>query len=429
MKRLLLLSSLVLFIAAGNVFAQERTVSGRVTSTEDGSSLPGVNVVLKGTTIGTATDADGRYSLSIPSSGGTLVFSFIGLQTAEVEIGERTVVDVSMASDATQLSEVVVTAYGVSDKRSFTGSVGEVNSDQIQKRPLANVSNALVGTISGVQTTTASGQPGDAPGIRIRGIGSISSSNDPLYVVDGVPYDQGISNLHPGDIESITVLKDAASSTLYGSRAANGVIIVTTKRGKQDRTSFNISTNHGTSSRAIPEYERVNAREYYTLFWESYKNSQIYGPGNVDPVVAAQNATNDISTLLGYNPFNVPGNQLVNTNGEFNPNAQQLYTDTDWFVPLERNGYRGEYNINYSGGNANSDYFVSIGYLDEKGYIINSDFERWTTRINLNVKPLKWLKTGLNLSATYTEANNARTDGSASFVNPFRTGHICLLAA
>lgn len=363
MKRLLLLSCVLLSFASANVLAQGRTVSGRVTSTEDGSALPGVNVVLKGTTNGTATDADGRYSLSIPSQGGTLVFSFIGLQTIEVEIGERTIVDVTMASDATQLSEVVITAYGVSDKRSFTGSVGEVNSDQIQKRPLANVSNALVGTISGVQTTTSSGQPGSAPGIRIRGIGSINASNDPLYVVDGVPYDQGISNLNPGDIESITVLKDAASSTLYGSRAANGVIMVTTKRGKQDRTSFNISTNHGTSSRAIPEYERVNAREYYTLFWESYKNSQIYGPGNVDPVVAAQNATNDISTLLGYNPFNVPGNQLVNTNGEFNPNAQQLYTDTDWFVPLERNGYRGEYNLNYSGGNSTSDYFVSIGYL------------------------------------------------------------------
>ncbi len=407
-------------VIAINAFAQERTITGKVTEAEDGTVIPGVNVTIKGTSIGTVTDAAGMYSINAPSDA-TLSFSFIGFISQEIAVGSRSSIDVSMTADITQLSEVVVTAYGVSDKRSFTGSVGEINSEQIQKRPLANVANALVGTISGVQTTAASGQPGSAPGIRIRGIGSINASNDPLYVVDGVPYDQGISNLNPNDIESMTVLKDAASSTLYGSRAANGVIMVTTKRGKEGKTRFNFSTTQGSTSRAIPEYERVNAREYYTLFWESYRNSQVYGPLNVDPTIAAQNATNDISTLLGYNPFNVPGNQLVNTSGEFNPNAQQLYTDTDWFVPLERNGYRGEYNMNYSGGTSTSDYFVSVGYLDEKGYIINSDFDRWTARINLNTRPLKWFKTGVNMTATYTEANNARTDGSASFVNPFRT--------
>ena len=392
-------------------------VTGKVTSSDDGSALPGVNVVVKGTTLGTVTDADGNYSLQVAGDA-TLVFSFVGLVTQEVAVGGRTTIDVSMVSDAQQLSEVVVVAYGTAEKRSFTGSFGEVRAERIANRPLTNVSNALVGTVAGVQTDAASGQPGSAPDIRIRGITSINGDNSPLYVVDGVPYSQGISNLNPNDIESIVVLKDAASTTLYGNRAANGVVLVTTKRGVSGRTQLNVRIEQGATSRAIPEYERVNAKDYYALFWEAYRNS-LSITGTTPEPTANQMATDEIAGLLGYNPFNVPGDQIVSNTGVFNPGARLLFSDLDWFEPLTQSGSRGDYNINMSGGQGDTDYLVSIGYLDEKGYIVNSDFERWTTRLNLNTKPMSWFKTGLNLSATYTESKNARTGNSAAIVNPF----------
>lgn len=419
MKRFLLLFLTVLVLISSNTaWAQNRTVSGKVTSAEDGSTLPGVNVLVKGTTSGTVTDSDGNYTIQVSENVSVLVFSFIGLATQEVSIEGRTTIDVQMATDAKQLSEVVVVAYGTADKRSFTGSFGEVAAASIEKRPLTNVSNALVGTIAGVQTNAADGQPGSAPDIRVRGITSINGSSSPLYVVDGVPYDQGISNLNASDIESMVVLKDAASTTLYGSRAANGVIMVTTKRGQAGKPRLNLRAEYGATSRAIPEYERVNAKEYYALFWEAYRNS-LSITGTTPEVTANQMASDNIASLLGYNPFNVEGTQLVSTEGVFNPSAELRYNDLDWFEPLTRNGSRSDYNISYSGGVSNTDYLVSVGYLNEKGYIINSDFERWTGRLNLNSKPLNWLKTGLNISATYTESKNARTGTSAAIVNPF----------
>lgn len=412
---------LVLFLCLSSaqlLFAQNRTVTGIVTGADDGLALPGVNVLVKGTTIGTVTDASGSYSIEIPSGSSTLVFSFIGYANQEIAVGERTTVNVSMQSDATQLSEVVVVAYGTADKRSFTGSVGEVDASQIKNRSLTNVANAVVGTVSGVQAISATGQPGATPAFQIRGVSSINGSNDPLYVVDGVPYPQNINNLNMDDVESISVLKDAASTTLYGARAARGVVIITTKKGKVGKPRLDFKAEQGWSTRAIPEYDRVNASEYYTLMWESYRNSLSIS-GTTPEDVANQMATDNISNLLAYNPFNVPGNQLVSTDGVFNPNAELLYTDLDWFEPLERSGTRNNYSLNVSGGTEDTKYLVSMGYVNEKGYIINSDFERYTGRLDLSTKPIKWINMGLNISGTYTEANNARTTGSTSFVNPF----------
>lgn len=419
MNKGLLLKLIMLFTLTSSVtWAQERTVAGQVTALEDGSTLPGVNVTIKGTSMGAVTDSDGRFALSVPGDDATLVFTFIGLKNVEVQVGARNVVNIQMENDITQLSEVVVVAYGTADKKSFTGSLGEVSSDQITKRPLTNVANALTGTLSGVQTNVSSGQPGSAPDIRVRGIGSVNASNSPLYVVDGVPYDQNINNISPDDIESISVLKDAASAALYGARAANGVVMITTKRGKEGKSHLSVKVLQGVTERAIPEYKRVSAEQYYPLMWESYRNSLSIS-GTTPVATANQMASNNISTLLGYNPFNVPGNQVVQTDGTLNPNAKLLYHDLDWYKPITRTGKRQDYNINYSGGNANSDYLVSVGYLNEQGYIINSDFERWTTRLNINTKLLPWLKTGANVSATYTKSKNARTDGSASYANPF----------
>lgn len=426
MKRLLLLSSMVLFIAAGNVFAQNRTVSGRVTSTEDGSALPGVNVVLKGTTTGTATDADGRYSISVPASGGILVFSFVGLQTQEIVIGDRSIVDASLVLDATQLSEVVVTTFGEAKRSSFTGSYSQITAENIATRPLSNVITAIAGSTAGVTTTSATGQPGAAPDIRIRGFSSIGAGNSPLYVVDGVPYTASIANLSADDIETLTVLKDAASTALYGSRAANGVVMITTKKGKsKEGGTINLRYTKGFSTRGLQEYDRVGPDEYYPLMWEMLRNNLAFtttGTGTGQALATAgANASATLGTNVRYNVYDVPFDQLVDANGVMNPNARLLYSlsDLDWEAPIMRRGNRDEINLNFSGGSEKSDFYISLSYLKDLGYQIKSDYERYTARINYNTQINSWLKTGGNLSTTITESRQSAADGGTSFVNPF----------
>jgi TonB-linked SusC/RagA family outer membrane protein len=421
MKRILLLNFLFCFSLVGQVLAQDRTVTGKVISAEDGMTLPGVSVVIKGTSKGTTTDLNGNYSISVPSNGGVLTFNFIGLVTQELEIGARSVIDVSMLNDVKQLNEVLVVAYGTADKNSFTGSVGTIKADALAPRPVTNLNNAIAGAMPGVQVNAGSGQPGDGPAIRIRGIGSVNASSAPLYVVDGVPYTGAISSLNMDDVENITVLKDAASAAIYGSRAANGVIMITTKKGNKDRNQINLKVNQGFTSRAIPEYDRLDAFQFYPLNWESYRNGFAYNGNNPLSLEAASiKASQDIFGQLRYNPFNVPNGEIVLPDGTINPNAQLLYgNDLDWEAPLMRVGKRNEYNLSTSGGGAKSDYFVSLGYLDEKGYVINSDFQRFNGRVNINAKPKDWFKTGLNLSGNVSLSNQANDGSSTGFVNPF----------
>jgi TonB-linked SusC/RagA family outer membrane protein len=426
MKRLLLLSSMLLLLATGTALAQERVISGRVTSAEDRTALPGVNVVLKGTTIGTATDADGRYSLSVPASGGSLVFTFIGLQTQEMVIGDRSIIDASLVSDATQLSEVVVTTFGEAKRTSFTGSYSQINAENIAMRPLSNAITAIAGTTAGVTTTAGTGQPGTAPDIRIRGFSSVSAGNSPLYVVDGVPYTASIANLSTDDIETLTVLKDAASTALYGSRAANGVVMITTKKGKsKDGGTINLRYTKGFSTRGLQEYDRVDVADYYPLMWEMLRNNLAYtttGTGSGQTLATAgANATNTLGTNVRYNVYDVPFNQLVDANGVMNPNARLLYSrnDLDWEAPLMRQGNRDELNLNFSGASDKSDYYISLSYLDDQGYQIKSNYERYTARLNYNTQLKKWLKAGGNVSTTITESQQSAADGGTSFVNPF----------
>lgn len=402
-----------------SAMAQSRTVTGRVTSPEEPEGLIGVNVLVKGTTNGVVTDLDGNYSLQVPDGATTLVFSYIGYLSTEEEIGNRSVIDVSMDPDVQNLEEFIITAYGTADKGNFTGAAVAIKADQIANRPINNVANALEGQAAGVITTSASGQPGSTPAVRIRGIGSVNSSSSPLYVVDGVPYDAAIGNLNPDDIEDITILKDASSAALYGSRAANGVIMITTKQGKKNKPTFNLKVQQGVASRALPEYDRVNGDQYYPLTWESLRNGRL--TQGAEPAVASQFATDNLIPILGYNVYNVPDNQVVGLDGQLNSNAVNNFQGLDWFDEIQRTGNRSEYNLTYSGANEETDYYASFGYLDEKGFIINSDFERFSGRLNMNTKPAKWIKTGINLSATLSEGNNARDGGSNSFVNPFFT--------
>ena len=420
MRKLFMMIVLVLvtgLLATG----QTVQITGVVTSSEDGLPVPGVTVKVQGTTIGASTGIDGVFTLPVPTSATALEFSFIGMQGQVVPINGRTRINVTLVPDLVAMDEVVVIAYGTAKKGSFTGSAAQIDSKKIETRPITNVTNAIEGTNPGIQVTSASGQPGSGQDIRIRGFGSVSASNAPLYVVDGVPFSGNLSSLNSNDIESISILKDAASSALYGNRAANGVVMITTKRGNKDRTAVQFTMTQGISTRSIPEYERIQGLDYYPLMWEADYNRQIFAATPVAPATAAQSSTDNLITRVGYNITNLPNNQVVGTDGKLNSNAKILgdYAgDLDWQSPIMRLGHRSDYGLTFNGGADKSDYYVSLGYLDEKGYVLKSDFQRFTARMNVNTTPKSWIRTGLNLSGTLTNSNVA-SSGGTSYVNPF----------
>jgi TonB-dependent starch-binding outer membrane protein SusC len=386
MKRLLLLWSMLLCVAVGSVLAQERTISGRVTSTEDGAALPGVNVVLKGTTIGTATDADGRYSLTVPSAGGSLVFSFIGLQTQEISIGDRSTVDISLSLDATQLSEVVVTGYGVQQRRRVSSSLSSVKGDDIAQLATPSFVDQLAGRAAGVQITVGTGIIGSTPSILIRGVNSLTSGTFPLVVIDGIPMTTGnqssvtptnpLADINPADIESYEILKDGAASAIYGSRAANGVILITTKRGTQNKGQAKLEFSASTGFlEAVDRFDLLNAAEFVQV-----ANLKLANAGQ--PVSAITDP-------------NVPGS------GE-----------TDWQDVLLRRGHFSNYNINLGGATEATNYYFSVGYQFQESNIRNNNFERFSFRTNADHRVNKWFKvgTGINFTRSYTTGLNTGTN-------------------
>ncbi len=420
MKRIKFIFTALLLLFSLNSFAQNVTIKGKVTDASSGEPIPFASIQIKGTMTGTATHDLGEYSISAPTNG-VLVFSSIGYKNLEIPINGRTSISASLEPEALALEDVIVVAYGSVTKKDFTGSVASFDGKKLEKRPLTNVANALEGVSTGIQFTSASGQPGSSGSIRIRGIGSINASSDPLYIVDGVPYSDGMSNLNSDDIESISVLKDASSSALYGSRAANGVVIITTKKGRSEKIQFVAKVNYGVSVRGIPEYDRVNAYDYYPLLWEAYRNSVLTTTTPAITLDAANlKATNDIKGLLVNNPFNVADNAIVGTDGKLNPAAKLLYTeDLDWAKAIARVGHKQDYSVSASGATNKADYYFSIGYMKEQGYSIKSDMNRATARINMNVQPTKWLKAGVNLSGTSSKSSITNDDSSTGYVNPF----------
>jgi TonB-linked SusC/RagA family outer membrane protein len=421
--RKLLQSLFVLMLIACSVIAQERTVTGTVTSTEDGLPVPGVSVKFVGTKTGTTTNGKGEFSIRV-TPGSSIQFVSVGLVSKVIKVTGTNTLRIALDSDTKTLEEkVIVVAYGTSKKGAFTGSAAQVDSKNLVNRPVTNLNSALAGAAPGVQVNAGSGQPGAGPTIRVRGFGSISASNDPLYIVDGIQFSGNISNINVDDIESITLLKDAASSALYGSSAANGVILVTTKKGKSGKEQLSFRIMQGITSRGIPEYETVDAYQYYPLAWQAYRNSLVYPASGTGATLAAANqtATNGIKALLMNNPFNVPDNQIVGTDGNLNPAATLRYgtDELNWRDPLTRVGKRGDYSMNVSGGSEKSDYFMSLGYVNEKGFLIRSDFNRINGRLSVNSRPTTWFKTGLNVSGNLSRSNQADADGSGSIVNPF----------
>ncbi|MFY0255194.1 TonB-dependent receptor [Chitinophaga sp. 30R24] len=417
-------------------------ISGIVTD-EHQEPLLGATVMIRGNKSKAAiTDVKGRFTLSC-NADDILLVSFIGYKTTEVAIQGRTQLNITLAANSNQLEETVVVAYGTSKKSVYTGAAAQISSKDFEKRPLNNVTNALVGAAPGIQSTNSSGAPDAGPGIRLRGFGSYSISSSPLYVVDGVPYDGSLGAIDPSDIATLSVLKDASTSALYGSRAANGVIIITTKKGEKNRNHLSFSANYGIVRRGLQEYDRVDAYQYYPLMWEAYRNSLAYGTTAVPLADAGKIASglyprftsganngkqnyngaaySDISQLLLANPFSVPAGQLLDADGHLNPDAKLLYPeDLDWSKAAEKGGRsRQNYQLSYSGGTDKSDYYGSFGYTDMKGYLIKSDMKRFNGRLNLNVHPLTWFKSGLNAAGSYMKQNEDNTASSTGFVNPF----------
>lgn len=419
MKKTIQIITFLLLVVVQFSFAQQSTIKGVVTSKSE--LLPGVSIIVKGKNVGTETDFDGKYSIKA-SKGDILVFSYLGMTTKEVLVKNSLIINVSLVEDLSVLDEVVIVAYGTSKKTAFTGSATQINATEIEKRPLTNVINALDGAAAGVKLTPANGQPGSSPSIRVRGIGSVNASNSPLIILDGVEYTGSFSSINSNDIANLTVLKDAASTSLYGSRAANGVVLITTKKGKKGKGTFNLDVSQGISTRSIKEYKRVNANQYYPLIWEAMRNGFLTSGTATTESVANQMASDGVFGNLGINPFNVDNSQIVTTNGILNPNASLRYAeDLDWQTPLIRTGVRNNISFSYSGANDKTDYFTSISYLKDEGYIIKSNFERVTARVNMNTKLNNWFKTGMNLSSTSSSSSNANDGGSSSLVNPFRT--------
>ena len=368
-----------------------------------------------------ATDIDGNFTITnVPSSAGTLVISFIGMKTQEVNI--KPVVNVVLHSDAEELEEVMVVAYGTARKESFTGSAEVIKADKIEKRPVANVTKALDGMVAGVQTTSGSGQPGSGVSVVVRGFGSINSSQNPLYVVDGVPYDGNISAINPNDIESMTVLKDASAGALYGSRGANGVVMITTKKGNSGKVKVNLKANWGVSSRSIPRYETMDEAGYLETVYQSYKNDLIYNSG-VSPsdaaVQALQNMKNGATAILGvneqYNPFNYSITELIDpATGKVRSDAYLKYSE-DWMdEAMDKSPLRQEYNVSFNGGNEKTKYMFSLGYLDEQGLLKTTSFNRLNGRMNISTEVTNWLKAGMNASYSRNESNTAVENSSGS---------------
>lgn len=389
----------------------------------NGDPVIGASIQVKNTGIGTITDYNGQFSLNNVPENGILIISYIGYDTEEIPVNKKKNLQIVMKENTKQLEEiVVVVAYGTAKKSSFTGSAEVVKQDRIEKRVVADVSKALEGTVAGVQSTSGSGQPGSGASMVIRGFGSISASNTPLYVVDGVPFDGALNTINPNDIESVTVLKDASAGALYGSRGANGVVMITTKRGERDdnQISINLKANWGISSRAIPKYETVNEAEYLELAFEAYKNELIYTEG-IDPLLAGTQAIEVMKGMakgvLGYNeeynPFNMPLQELINPiTGKINPTAQLKYHE-DWKDELSNhNPLRQEYQLSVTGGNKKTQYMISMGYLDEVGLLQTTEFERYTGRVNIDTQAKKWFKTGFNASFAQTSTNYNSASGS-----------------
>ena len=427
MVRKIVLSLIAVFVFLAYATAQNRQISGTV-SDANGHPVAGATVIVDGTSLGTTTNTAGEYTLSAPVNG-TLVVTFVGFEPQQLPIAGKTRINVTMKEDAQAIDDVIVVAFGTAKKEAFTGSAAVIKSDEIAKVQTSNVATALVGRVAGVQTSSTSGDLGKTPSIRVRGFGSINAGKEPLWIVDGMPYEGDLNNLNTNDIESMTVLKDAASNALYGARGANGVIMVTTKKAKSGDAVVTIDAKWGVNSKALEEYDVITspAQYYETHFKALYGYYAQTNPAAKAYALASSGLTSNGTGGLGYNVYTVPeGQALIGTNGKLNPNAtlgrkiiyngqEYWLTPDDWIDEAYQSASRQEYNVNISGATERSSFYASLGYLDNTGIIKSSALERYTARLKADYQAKKWLKVGGNMSyAHFSNSNGNSNEGSAS---------------
>jgi TonB-linked SusC/RagA family outer membrane protein len=412
MKRFVLLLLCIALLAIPVVNAQVKSVSGKVTSKEDGASIPGVSVIVKGTTIGKATDLDGNYQIQVPQDATTLVFSFVGMKSVEVPISGTTI-NATMEQDLIGVDEIVVTGYGVTRKVAFTGSAATVEKKDLERTTDADPIRALEGSVAGLVMSAETGQPGGYNSVLIRGLGSFNSGTQPLYVVDGVPVTSGafgmrsgesqtinpLASLNPNDIESISVLKDATATSIYGARAANGVIVINTKQGKGGETQFTLKVKSGITS--IPErndYRQLNRDE-----WIDFISTMFVNSGWLDDKSQFETSMLTSPDWLG----------LVHTDA-----------NTDWYKEVTRQGVNQDYNLDISGGGSNTKFFMSMGYYDEEGIVIGKDMKRYSGRFNLENKVNDHISLGMNFTASYSQINSGA--GGGYYSDPITQAYMML---
>jgi len=427
MKKRLTMILANLFLFVGIALAQT-TASGVVVSVEDGEPIIGASVKVVGTSLGTVTDLSGHFSLSVPSKDSQLEVSYIGMvsQTVAAKNNMR----VELHSDSQAIDEVMVVAFGTAKKSAFTGSAKVVGSEDLALSQVSSATNALAGAVAGVQLTSSNGAPGATSTIRIRGFSSINAGKDPLIILDGAPYEGDMANINPSDIESMTVLKDAASNALYGARGANGVIMITTKRAKQGNAVINFDAKVGANTRALQHYDVIKSpAQYYEMQYAALTN--YYKANGYNGVEAWSLANKNLcgdqgNGGLGYNCYSVPAGQvLIGQNGKLNPNAKlgnvvnyngedYLITPDDWEDAGTRTGLRQEYNFSASASSDRGNFYASLGYLSNQGITENSDMERLTGRLKADYQLKKWVKIGANVSYTRFEANSLGNNGSST---------------
>ncbi len=422
MEKRLMTVAAAIAVSTSMAFAQSQ-ISGKVTSSEDGSPVIGASIKVAGTNTGTVTDIDGNFSLNAPA-GSKLEISYIGMVSKTVKAGRN--LNIVMDSDNHSLDEVMVVAFGTAKKSAFTGSAAVVGSEELSKKVTTNVADALVGSVPGLQLRGGTGQPGDTQGkINIRGIASMYASTDPLIIVDGAPYSASLSNIPTEDIESVSILKDAASAALYGARGAAGVIIVTTKKGSNKEAKINVDMKWGSNSRAIPDYDVIkDPGQYYEAYYAQLYNRNFYGRGQ-SAEQANLNANKTMLSDLRYNVFTYPDNeQLIGLDGKINPHAtlgrvvtgtdgkKYLMTPDDWANTLYNKSLRQEYNVSANGGTDRSTYYTSVGYLKDDGIIQQSGYERLTARLKADYQAKKWLKLGTNVG--FVTSNQTQSSGLSS---------------
>ena len=430
MKKIRFFLAVLAVLLSNLALAQNMTVTGIVKDASTGDPVPFAAIQIKGTTTGGMADIDGLYSISVPADG-ILVFSSIGYKDVEVPVAGKAQHDVTLGADTEMIEETIVVAFGTATKESFTGSATVVKSEDLQKTQSSDVTRALEGMVAGVQMTTSSGSLGSSPSIMIRGISSITAGTAPLYVVDGVPYSGDMNNLNSADIESMTVLKDAASNALYGARGANGVIMITTKKAKLGEAKINVDAKWGLNTKALESYDYITDpglyyETHYNALYNYYRVEQGMTPEEAN-IKAATNLTGSAADGgLGYLTFNVPAGQyLIGTNGKLNPNATPgrivnykgekfLLQPDDWMQEAYKQSLRQEYNISVAGTTGNAQIFASFGYLNNKGIIDGEDMQRYTARIRADYQAKEWLKIGMNAAYTNFNWNNGNGDGSGN---------------